>query len=861
MRKLLGGVVLALGVGGLGFYANNNNAKRMQTRIAGEAAVVAMSAIHDVNTTVAGRDIRVSGIANSDTERDTLIAALDAIKGRRVVVDDLVVLEKVSPFVFQSHKTADGQTYAGLVPSEAVRKTFAQELKGAEAGLELKAGVPDDQWDDVVLQALSAMAWLKEGDMSLTDRALVLTGKAATPPEKSSAEALLAELPEGYSAEVNIGSILPLAAPFKLSSIKTGDVQTYKGVVQNQAGRQTLRPYLGGAADTLKQAYGAPDAAWESVAGQGLAALALLEDGEMTLKDQSLTLTGLAANPPTKEAAEKLVATLPDGYSATVNVNSLLETVSPFTIGSVKTAQTQAYAGVIPDTDARTQLAAYMGAENAKNLKLAYGAPDEHWVRVAAQGLAALGPLDDGKMSLADRVLTVEGRGATPIEKAQAEALVAELPDGYTAKVNIIAILQISSPYTLRSIKSGALQTIAGDIPSEEDRLVLAKHTKGSLDGLQLSAGAPDDAWTGVAAKSLEALSELEEGKLEISDRAISLTGIAKSPTERDAALAALSALPVGYSAETDLKMLDDGSPAAYEISYDPVSGASVSGKLPKGMSPKSIASALGLSRVTGTPTIGLIGNTDAAVALSKNLNVMADWLPDLETFSLSSDGKQTRVTSEVMAGVDAAQVKGAMAKGMGKAAEISVRGSEKSIDAGVVRETVLGDKQIFSGGFWLPVQAPFKASVESCLNASDGILSDSKINFVTGSATLDAKSVRTVNSIASVMMQCLDNTGLNVEIGGHTDSSGSHAFNVKLSQSRAQTVVDELIARGIPADLITAKGFGPDVPIASNDTDEGKAENRRTTIRWFIPVKEAAPQTTQSSTDAESASTTQVSE
>ncbi len=858
MRKILGGAVLALGVGGLGIYANNNHAERMQTRIAGEASVVAMSSIHRVNTTVSGRDIRVTGYANDAAEHDKLIAALDALEGRRVVIDDLLILEQASPFVFQSTKSANGQTYAGLVPSETVRGAFGKELKGAEAALELKAGVPDDQWDDVVLQALSSMAWLKEGEMSLTDRALVLTGKAATPPEKNSADNLLAELPEGYTADVNITSILPLAEPFVLSSRKSPDGQTYAGVVQNDDGRGVLAAVIGDNANGLVHSFGAPDGNWETVGAKGLAALATLEQGEMNLTDKVLTVTGLATIPPIKAEAEAMLADLPEGYSLVVDIKSAMDAVSPFEIGSVKTASHQAFSGVIPSDEARAKLAPVMGADAAAKLKLAYGAPDGNWVDVAGQGLAALDVLEDGKMSLVDRVLTIEGRGATPVEKAKAEAILAELPEGYSVKTDISAILQISSPYTFRSIKSGSMQSYSGDIPSEEDRAALAKHSAKGVAGLVTSAGVPDDAWTGVAGKSLDALANLDEGKVEIIDRAVMLKGIAQTPTERDAALAALGDLPNGYTLNADITMLDDGSPTAYTIAFDQIKGASVDGKLPKGMSNEAIASALGLRAVSGTPTIGRIGNTDAAVALSKRLNVMSDWLPDFESFSLTSDGTKTTVISKVAVGVDNEQVQASIGKAMGDSVDVAVAGTKIAVEAGTVRETILGEKQVFSGGFWLPVQAQMDATADSCAAESDKILSASKVNFLTASAQLDAKSVRTVNSIAAVMLQCLDGTGLHVEVGGHTDSAGSHAYNVKLSKARAQSVMKELIARGIPADLISAKGFGPDMPIASNDTDEGKAANRRTTIRWYMPVEDAAETTSTGSGDAP---TTQVSE
>ena len=66
------------------------------------------------------------------------------------------------------------------------------------------------------------------------------------------------------------------------------------------------------------------------------------------------------------------------------------------------------------------------------------------------------------------------------------------------------------------------------------------------------------------------------------------------------------------------------------------------------------------------------------------------------------------------------------------------------------------------------------------------------------------------------------------VEVAGHTDSTGSEAYNQGLSERRANSVRDYLTAKGVKATRLTAKGYGESRPVASNDTKEGRAENRR---------------------------------
>jgi OOP family OmpA-OmpF porin len=75
------------------------------------------------------------------------------------------------------------------------------------------------------------------------------------------------------------------------------------------------------------------------------------------------------------------------------------------------------------------------------------------------------------------------------------------------------------------------------------------------------------------------------------------------------------------------------------------------------------------------------------------------------------------------------------------------------------------------------------------------------------------------------------DNPSLHVVVEGHTDSVGKDAYNQKLSERRAKAVRDYLVREGIEPSRITTRGYGESRPVASNDTAEGRAENRRAEI------------------------------
>jgi OOP family OmpA-OmpF porin len=101
-------------------------------------------------------------------------------------------------------------------------------------------------------------------------------------------------------------------------------------------------------------------------------------------------------------------------------------------------------------------------------------------------------------------------------------------------------------------------------------------------------------------------------------------------------------------------------------------------------------------------------------------------------------------------------------------------------------------------------------------------------LNFDTASHKLTPESQPTVDNLIAIL-KCWPT--MQVRLEGHTDNTGDAAANKQLSLDRANEVRDLLVTGGIDASRITTDGFGQDKPIASNDTDEGKAKNRRTEL------------------------------
>lgn len=718
MRKLIGGVVIVAGVVGTGWYGTANNAKTMQAEITTDAENAAQESIHPVMTRVSGRDIIVSGIANDNAERDEILARVNALDGRRVVHDDLRVLETATPYVFEASKTNDGATHSGMIPTEVDRAVLESRIGNDAGDLDLMAGAPDRNWTGVVGLGLNSLDALQDGALSVVDNVVTVSGNALVPEDAAAARSVMADLPDGYTADFDI-NVLDDGTPFRLTLNRDEDGDlTSAGKVPSTVQIADLSARLGADIDSDIEQSTLPEniTGWADASNTGAAALAELRSGQLFILEDSLSLTGVAT-PAGKAAAEEMLASLPEGVSATSDIG-LYDDGVPFSLN-----------------------------------------------------------------------MTRNGDGTTAMGKFPADV---------------------------------AAGDIIGDVPADDIRNAFIADDTGAF--------AP------VATNGVAALGQLEEGTLSVVGTTVTLTGVARTPTEADAATGLLGDLPEGYTANVDITSIDDGTPPNFDVTYTAADGASVAGKLPAETDTADIAAALGLGAVSGEPVQGIVG--DGMVATEK-LAALSGWLPELEAMTFTSTDNDVTVNAVTAPGVDQALVEAGLAESLGGVSGLTVTAASDLPDEGAIRTNqATGRDEVFTAGFWLPV-FDFASDIDTCNAQSSAALQADRVNFVTGSAQLDAQSVRAINSVASIIRKCLADTDLNVEIGGHTDSQGAEDANLNLSIARADAVRTALIARGAAEAEIVAKGYGEAEPIANNETAEGRAANRRTTLTWFAPVVE----------------------
>ncbi len=115
--------------------------------------------------------------------------------------------------------------------------------------------------------------------------------------------------------------------------------------------------------------------------------------------------------------------------------------------------------------------------------------------------------------------------------------------------------------------------------------------------------------------------------------------------------------------------------------------------------------------------------------------------------------------------------------------------------------------------------------SAELCQKQFDELLTDQQVTFVLGRVIIDESSYALLDSLISTANECPET---NIEIAGHTDSSGSSDYNLTVSQQRAGAVLSYFVSKDIDIERLTSKGYGEARPIARNSTAEGQAINRR---------------------------------
>jgi len=357
-----------------------------------------------------------------------------------------------------------------------------------------------------------------------------------------------------------------------------------------------------------------------------------------------------------------------------------------------------------------------------------------------------------------------------------------------------------AKPYVWSAERDVVRVTLGGSapLPAVRSKLLDAARAGGGevADRMALSRGAPQRFET-AALLLIDQIGKLKDGKIVLSDTNVSLSGMARDLGGREAIAAALRNLPEGFSvAENAIK----APPYVFQANKDPVTATvTLSGYVPDNNVHAQLAAASARKFFSDKITDNLKASIGAPQGFAAAAVPALGALSRLSTGSLVMSDKEIKLSGDALFAVAAEQIRAALQADVPKdwrvTSDISVKPAASPVDATVCQ-------QLFSE-----------------------LLAKGTIRFISGRATLDQDSMGLLDRLTETALRC---PNASMEVAGHTDSDGDATANLTLSERRAQTVMDYLTRAGVPADRITATGYGSSQPIATNDSDNNKAKNRR---------------------------------
>jgi len=422
---------------------------------------------------------------------------------------------------------------------------------------------------------------------------------------------------------------------------------------------------------------------------------------------------------------------------------------------------------------------------------------------LAARSTAALRDtvLDKGRIAVAGRDVTFAADAFSEDGRRSAVAAVEAVP-GVRLVNDETRLVPEAKPFVWSAERDVVRVTLGGSAPLPASKARLLEAARTSLGGVEvadqmnLSRGAPPR-FDNAALLLLDQIAKLKDGKVTISDTAVSLSGMARDLGGREAIAAALKNLPEGFRiASNEIK----APPYIFQAYKDPVAvTVTLTGYVPDNNVHAAIAAAAGRKFFSEKVVDNLKASIGAPSGFVSAVVPALGILSRLSTGTLVVSDREVKLSGDALYDTAAARIRTSI---------------EKDFPQGW---QVKGDIAV------KPPAAPVDATV--CQQLFSELLTKGKIRFESGRAAIDLDSAGLLDRLIETALRC---PTASIEIAGHTDADGEDAFNQALSEKRAQAVADYLVKAGLPADRFTAVGYGSTQPVATNDTDEGKARNRR---------------------------------
>lgn len=409
--------------------------------------------------------------------------------------------------------------------------------------------------------------------------------------------------------------------------------------------------------------------------------------------------------------------------------------------------------------------------------------------------------LDKRRIVVAGRDVTFAADAFSEDGRRSAVASVEAVP-GVRLVNDETRLVPEARPFVWSAERDVVRVTLGGSSPLPSSKAKLMEAARAGLGGVEvadrmnLSRGAPQR-FDSAALLLLDQIGKLKEGKITLSDTKVSLSGMARELGGREAISAALKNLPEGYSvAANDIK----APPYIFQAYKDPVAVTlTLTGYVPDNNVHAALVQAAGRKFFSEKVVDNLKASIGAPAGFAAAVVPALGALSRLSTGTLVVTDREVKLSGDALYEAAAGQIRAGLGKDFPQnwqfKPEISVK----------------------------PAAAPVDATV--CQQLFSELLGKARIRFDTGKADIAADSAGLLDRLIETALRC---PNANIEVVGHTDTDGEEAANQALSEKRAQAVTDYLVRAGLPASRFTPIGYGSTQPVAGNDSDEGKAQNRR---------------------------------
>ncbi|QIK41930.1 OmpA family protein [Pontivivens nitratireducens] len=427
------------------------------------------------------------------------------------------------------------------------------------------------------------------------------------------------------------------------------------------------------------------------------------------------------------------------------------------------------------------------------------------------------------------RVMVTDGGIAIEAALADAElrqSLVAEIeaatPQGQQIDLSLSAPRMTLSPYPFDlSVSDGTFQlsTCAASTQSAARTIARQIAAATGLNDLEceVALGAPDDNWPQTVQIATELLTDLPDAALSIRDRVVQLSLESSAIDDRvDGLVARADArLPEGYSllmnrvqAEEEPSPLVAAAPRGLTMTIAPGRISAV-GAVTGEAGVETMQSYAETAFPGRSLTLDLIASDPGAAPSLADALALLDVMNTLDTGTIRIGEATIHITGTGEGPGLATRIEGALTSRLTGTRDLEID-IEEYEPVEVTEVEALPEV----------LKSPAECSAE--ITAAQ---QEDRILFAPSSASLDASSAGPLDEIARILATC---PTVQVSIEGYTDSSGGEDMNRRISQLRADAVLDALLSRGVFLDRMSATGYGEASPIADNDTAEGREANRR---------------------------------